>query len=96
MFLLTGFNTAKGELVRAILYPKPLGFKFYQDAMRFILFLAVVASLGMIYSIIIETQMGVSYHFEAKCYLDVLTKALCGAELVPSNPFLSQGTLITV
>ncbi|XP_071110416.1 polyamine-transporting ATPase 13A3-like isoform X1 [Haliotis cracherodii] len=54
----TGFNTAKGELVRAILYPKPLGFKFYQDAMRFILFLAVVASLGMIYSIIIETQMG--------------------------------------
>ncbi|GFS05908.1 cation-transporting ATPase [Elysia marginata] len=48
----TGFNTAKGELVRAILFPKPLDFKFYQDAIRFILFLSVVASIGMTYSCI--------------------------------------------
>ncbi|XP_052821199.1 polyamine-transporting ATPase 13A3-like isoform X2 [Mya arenaria] len=47
----TGFNTAKGELVRAILFPKPLGFKFYRDAMRFIMFLAVVACFGMAYSV---------------------------------------------
>ncbi|CAG5128889.1 unnamed protein product, partial [Candidula unifasciata] len=48
----TGFNTAKGELVRAILFPKPLDFKFYRDAIRFVLFLAVVASLGMIYALV--------------------------------------------
>ena len=24
----TGFDTAKGSLVRSILYPKPIGFKF--------------------------------------------------------------------
>ncbi|CAG5115111.1 unnamed protein product, partial [Candidula unifasciata] len=47
----TGFNTAKGELVRAILFPKPLDFKFYRDAMRFILCLAVIASMGMAYSL---------------------------------------------
>ncbi|XP_067658890.1 polyamine-transporting ATPase 13A3-like isoform X3 [Haliotis asinina] len=69
----TGFNTAKGELVRAILYPKPLGFKFYQDAMRFILFLAVVASLGMTYSIIIETRMGAYPEKIVLRVLDIIT-----------------------
>ncbi|KAK3865299.1 hypothetical protein Pcinc_029091 [Petrolisthes cinctipes] len=47
----TGFSTAKGELVRAILYPRPLDFKFYKDAMRFIIFLFMIASVGMSYSI---------------------------------------------
>ncbi|KAH9508704.1 hypothetical protein Btru_049665, partial [Bulinus truncatus] len=47
----TGFNTSKGELVRAILFPKPLDFKFYRDALRFILFLGAVAILGMAYSL---------------------------------------------
>ncbi|XP_006820639.1 polyamine-transporting ATPase 13A3-like, partial [Saccoglossus kowalevskii] len=32
----TGFNTAKGTLVRAILYPKPMDIKLYRDSMRFI------------------------------------------------------------
>ena len=30
----TGFATAKGDLVRSILYPKPMGFKFYRDSIR--------------------------------------------------------------
>uniref|UniRef100_A0A0P4W4W7 Cation-transporting ATPase n=2 Tax=Scylla olivacea TaxID=85551 RepID=A0A0P4W4W7_SCYOL len=51
----TGFNTAKGELVRSILYPRPLDFKFYKDAMKFILFLFFIASIGMSYSIYIYT-----------------------------------------
>ncbi|XP_042231974.1 polyamine-transporting ATPase 13A3-like isoform X3 [Homarus americanus] len=49
----TGFNTAKGELVRSILYPRPLDFKFYKDAMKFILLLFFIASIGMSYSIYI-------------------------------------------
>ncbi|XP_012945191.1 probable cation-transporting ATPase 13A3 [Aplysia californica] len=47
----TGYNTAKGDLVRAILFPKPLDFQFYRDAIRFILFLGGVASIGMTYSL---------------------------------------------
>ncbi len=30
----TGFETAKGGLIRSILYPKPMGFKFYRDSIR--------------------------------------------------------------
>nr|KAF6473241.1 ATPase 13A4 [Rousettus aegyptiacus] len=35
--LQTGINTAKGDLVRSILYPKPMNFKLYRDAIRFLL-----------------------------------------------------------
>ncbi|XP_047486397.1 polyamine-transporting ATPase 13A3-like isoform X3 [Penaeus chinensis] len=49
----TGFTTAKGELVRSILYPRPLDFKFYKDSMKFILFMFGIASVGMSYSIYI-------------------------------------------
>ena len=44
----------------AILYPKPLDFKFYQDSVKFILFLAFMASLGMIYSLVMYIRNGVS------------------------------------
>lgn len=30
----TGFDTSKGALIRSILYPKPMGFKFYRDSIR--------------------------------------------------------------
>ncbi|XP_068220769.1 polyamine-transporting ATPase 13A3-like isoform X2 [Palaemon carinicauda] len=49
----TGFSTAKGELVRSILYPRPLDFKFYKDAMKFIGFMFMVATIGMTYSVYI-------------------------------------------
>ncbi|XP_077998029.1 polyamine-transporting ATPase 13A3-like [Glandiceps talaboti] len=49
----TGFSTAKGELVRSILYPKPMGFRFYTDAMKFIGVLSVLALLGFAYSLTI-------------------------------------------
>ena len=56
----TGFSTAKGELVRSILFPKPMGFKFYQDSIKFICVLAVLATLGMCYSIYTLVSHGVS------------------------------------
>ncbi|XP_069775027.1 polyamine-transporting ATPase 13A2 isoform X4 [Narcine bancroftii] len=49
----TGFCTSKGELISSILYPKPLGFMFYKDAMKFIIFLGILALIGDIYSIVI-------------------------------------------
>ena len=42
----TGFETAKGALIRSILYPKPMGFKFYRDSIRFICVLFCVAAIG--------------------------------------------------
>lgn len=47
----TGFSTAKGELVRSILFPKPLGFKFYRDSVRFVVLLFCISAVGMAYSI---------------------------------------------
>ncbi|MEQ2162197.1 hypothetical protein GOODEAATRI_017343, partial [Goodea atripinnis] len=35
----TGFFTAKGNLVSSILYPQQINFRFYQDAMKFLLIL---------------------------------------------------------
>ena len=46
----TGFSTAKGDLVRSIMFPSPVGFRFYEDAIRFIGVLAILAALGDIYS----------------------------------------------
>jgi cation-transporting P-type ATPase 13A2 len=53
-FLITpfalGFNTTKGALIRSMLFPKPMGFKFYRDSMRFIAVLACIAGLGFLAS----------------------------------------------
>ena len=46
----TGFNTTKGALVRSMLFPKPLGFKFYKDAFRYITVMAGVAGVGFVAS----------------------------------------------
>ncbi|XP_050414163.1 polyamine-transporting ATPase 13A3 isoform X2 [Patella vulgata] len=49
--LRTGFITAKGELVRAILYPKPVDFKFNRDTYKFIGILAFIALMGFVYTL---------------------------------------------
>nr|XP_032608045.2 polyamine-transporting ATPase 13A2 isoform X2 [Taeniopygia guttata] len=49
----TGFCTAKGDLISSILYPKPVSFKFYKDAVKFVLFLAMLALIGTLYSVLI-------------------------------------------
>ncbi|KAJ4943583.1 hypothetical protein JOQ06_006082 [Pogonophryne albipinna] len=50
----TGFNTAKGQLVRSILYPKPTDFKLYRDAYLFLLCLVAIAGIGFVYSIVLS------------------------------------------
>ncbi|TNN84078.1 putative cation-transporting ATPase 13A3 [Liparis tanakae] len=50
----TGFSTAKGQLVRSILYPKPTDFKLYRDAYLFLLCLVAVAGVGFVYSIVLS------------------------------------------
>ncbi|CAH8522650.1 unnamed protein product [Schistosoma haematobium] len=51
----TGFYTVKGELVRSILFPKPLKFKFTQDSFRFIFALSILAVIGLGVSIYLMT-----------------------------------------
>ncbi|CAJ0928627.1 unnamed protein product [Ranitomeya imitator] len=58
--LRTGFNTAKGDLVRSILYPKPMNFKLYRDAFRFLMVLATVAVIGTIYTVVVFVLQGES------------------------------------
>ncbi|XP_059479113.1 polyamine-transporting ATPase 13A3-like isoform X2 [Neocloeon triangulifer] len=65
----TSFMTAKGELVRSILYPPPVDFKFDSDLFKFIGFLAFVASFGLVYTIILKALKGASV-------TDIIIKAL--------------------
>ena len=56
----TGFNTTKGALVRSMLFPKPLGFKFYEDAFRYISVMAAIAAIGFTASFINFVRLDVS------------------------------------
>ncbi|XP_078523236.1 putative cation-transporting ATPase 13A4 [Lissotriton helveticus] len=58
--LQTGFNTTKGDLVRSILYSRPVNFKLHRDAVRFIMFLAVFGLMAVIYTIVIYIRAGKS------------------------------------
>jgi cation-transporting ATPase 13A2 len=61
----TGFTTTKGALVRSMLFPKPMGFKFYRDSIRFIMVLTGIAGLGFCVSAVQFVRLGVrtSYFF---------------------------------
>ncbi|CAL9696093.1 unnamed protein product [Knipowitschia caucasica] len=69
----TGFSTAKGQLVRSILYPKPTDFKLYRDAYLFLLCLVGVAGIGFIYSIILSIIKEVSAGTIVIESLDIIT-----------------------
>ncbi|KAH7826180.1 putative ATPase type 13A2 [Monocercomonoides exilis] len=54
----TSFSTAKGQLVRSILYPRPTKFKFFEDSFKFIGVLACLALIGFIVNAVIQTMYG--------------------------------------
>ncbi|XP_055481132.1 probable cation-transporting ATPase 13A4 isoform X3 [Psammomys obesus] len=74
--LQTGFNTAKGDLVRSILYPKPMNFKLYRDAIRFLLCLVGTATIGMIYTLCVYVLSGEPPEEVARKALDIITIAV--------------------
>ncbi|CAG9316229.1 unnamed protein product [Blepharisma stoltei] len=45
----TGFSTAKGELVKSILFPKPNRFKFYTDSFKFIGLMSLFGLFGFLW-----------------------------------------------
>ncbi|XP_053378783.1 polyamine-transporting ATPase 13A3-like isoform X2 [Mercenaria mercenaria] len=72
----TGFLTSKGELVRAILYPKPVDFKFNRDTYFFVGVLASIAGIGLIYTVILKVQRGDAVGEIIKRSLDLITIAV--------------------
>ncbi|XP_022090226.1 probable cation-transporting ATPase 13A3 isoform X2 [Acanthaster planci] len=72
----TGFSTAKGSLVRSILFPKPIDFKLHRDAIRFICILASIAFIGATYVITIKILHHAKTHDIILKALDVFTIAV--------------------
>ena len=50
----TGFNTARGSMVRSILFPKPINIKYERDGVKFIGMMAIVGVIGFTFSIVIS------------------------------------------
>lgn len=68
-----GFQTAKGELIRSIMFPKPVDFRFNRQIHKFIGVLACLATIGFIYSIIIKSQRGADIKTILISALDLIT-----------------------
>ncbi|KAJ1026343.1 hypothetical protein NDA16_002430 [Ustilago loliicola] len=73
MVVRTGFNTTKGALVRSMLFPKPMGFKFYRDSFRFIGFLAMIAGIGFTFAAVNLVKIGIAWHTIVIRALDLVT-----------------------
>lgn len=74
--LRTGFNTTKGELVRSILHPKPVDFRFNNDTYKYIGGLSMIAFCGMIYSMTVKILKKNPATDIIKRSLDIITIAV--------------------
>ncbi|CAG6021127.1 unnamed protein product [Menidia menidia] len=72
----TGFFTAKGNLVSSILYPQPINFRFYRDAVKFLLILGCVAIIGTIYIFVVLMRTNVTWLELIIRSLDIVTIAV--------------------
>jgi cation-transporting ATPase 13A2 len=59
----SGFCTTKGELVRSILFPPPLDFKFHSDFLKSIYVFLSLGLIGMAYSLYMWIKNGVSWYY---------------------------------
>ena len=69
----TGFLTTKGSLIRDILYPKEIKFKFYSDGMKFIAIMALLAVLAQGITLPIQIRDNVPVSVLVDRTLDLLT-----------------------
>lgn len=78
----TGYSTAKGRLIRAILNPKPVQFQFFRDSLFFVLLLAFFAFCGFIYILVTFIRRGETAGYTVRRSLDIITIAI-----PPALPF---------
>ncbi|XGW32615.1 hypothetical protein V3C99_017286, partial [Haemonchus contortus] len=71
--LRTAYATLKGQLVRSIMYPKPIDFRFTKDLFKFVAFLFCIALFGFAYTITIMIQRGEPIHKIIVRSLDIIT-----------------------
>ncbi|CAG2164446.1 unnamed protein product [Oppiella nova] len=69
----TAYQTAKGELVRSIMFPKPVDFKLNRHIHQFIGCLAALAFIGFIYTVVLKVQRGNPWHKILLKALDLIT-----------------------
>ncbi|CAL1273353.1 unnamed protein product [Larinioides sclopetarius] len=69
----TGFSTAKGELVRSILFPKPVALKLYSDLLKCMIVFFILGSVPVIYTSLVSVEID-AYPWDALLYvLNVVT-----------------------
>lgn len=80
----TGFSTSKGALIKSILFPAPVGLRFYKDSLKFVFVLFMIAAMGMGYCLYLYIVRGVCVClFKTSKYLQcvpkfqILIKAVC-------------------
>ncbi|KAM9316544.1 putative cation-transporting ATPase 13A4 [Gastrophryne carolinensis] len=56
--LQTGFNTTKGDLVRSIMYPKPVNFKLHKEVLKVLIGLIGLSMIGVIYTVAVYSLNG--------------------------------------
>ena len=69
----TGFLTTKGSLIRDILYPKEIKFKFYSDGLKFVGIMAILALVAIVATIPLQVNMGVPSEIVIDRGLDLMT-----------------------
>lgn len=72
----TGYITAKGGLVREILYPQPNKFQFYRDTMIFLVGMSLLAIIGFSTALKPMIDAGTSDFIIVILFLDLITTAV--------------------
>jgi len=92
LVLRTGFSTARGQLIRAILFPKPSKFNFERQTFLFMRILLLVLSIGIAFQVGIYHRNGVAAY---KTFLDSLN--LVTVAVPPALPLaLSVGISVAL
>uniref|UniRef100_A0A6G1SQ57 Cation-transporting ATPase n=1 Tax=Aceria tosichella TaxID=561515 RepID=A0A6G1SQ57_9ACAR len=68
-----GFQTAKGELIRSIMFPKPVDFRFNKQIHKFIGVLGCMALIGFLYSVVLKSHRGADLKTILISALDLIT-----------------------
>ena len=69
----TGFLTKKGSLIRDILYPKEMKFKFYSDGLKFVGIMAMLAIIGSFCTFPAQMDLGVEKKVLINRFFDLIT-----------------------